>query len=63
VDEFEIILKDLRERRAAVENAILTGSEAADYPAYRELVGRRQGLYDAEQAIEDIRASLSRQEQ
>jgi hypothetical protein len=62
MDEFDLILKELRLARGGIEEAILKG-DAGDYPAYRQLIGERLGFIKAEQAVEDLRNSLSRQEQ
>lgn len=50
---FEIILKDIEERREYVAKAMIEGS-AKDYSEYRSMCGEIRGLSLAHQAITDL---------
>jgi len=53
MDVFSALLKDVRESKAALSEAVLSGA-AKSYDEYRELVGRYRSLDDVELSIREM---------
>jgi hypothetical protein len=58
---FEIILKDIEERREYVAKALIEGS-AKEYSEYRSMCGEIRGLSLAHQTVTDLVRKLEKED-
>ena len=58
---FEIILKEIEERREYVANALIGGS-AKEYSEYRSMCGEIRGLSLAHQTVTDLVRKLEKED-
>jgi len=58
---FEIILKDIEERREYVAKALIEGS-AKEYSEYRSMCGEIRGLSLAQQTVIDLVRKLEKED-
>lgn len=59
--EFDLLKRDIRTEMNDLADALATGA-APDYPAYRHMVGKIEGLAFAERIIIDLEERLLRQD-
>ena len=57
--EFEVIKRKIREDLNELADIVATGG-AADYPTYRHMVGKIEGLAQAERHILDLEERLTK---
>lgn len=61
MNEFEHLIKEIRKEMNDLADAVATGG-APDYPTYRHMVGKIEGLAYSERIIIDYAAKLTRAE-
>lgn len=60
MNEFNLIQKEIRKELNDLADALATGA-APDYPAYRHMVGKIEGLAYAERIVLDLEERLLKQ--